>query len=83
MPFLIMEKKMQIADGKVALFHYDLKETSGEFVESSKEGDPVAYLHGKNGIIKGLVFPPAYLLLTEVQPGKGEGVGLNKFSHFP
>ena len=38
MPFLIMEKKMQIADGKVALFHYDLKETSGEFVESSKEG---------------------------------------------
>ena len=45
---------MQIADGKVALFHYDLKEAAGEFIESSREGDPVAYLHGKNGIIKGL-----------------------------
>ena len=45
---------MQIADGKVVTFHYDLKEASGEFVESSREGDPVAYLHGKGGVIKGL-----------------------------
>jgi len=45
---------MQIADGKVVLFHYDLKEVSGEFVEGSRDGEPVAYLHGKGGVIKGL-----------------------------
>ncbi|MBV1870199.1 MAG: peptidylprolyl isomerase [Gammaproteobacteria bacterium] len=45
---------MQIADGKVVTFHYDLKEAGGEFVESSRGDDPVAYLHGKGGVVKGL-----------------------------
>ena len=45
---------MQIEKNKVVTFHYDLREETGEIIESSRKSDPIAYLHGHRGIIKGL-----------------------------
>lgn len=39
---------------KVVTFHYTLKNVDGEEMESSKDRDPMTYLHGANNIIKGL-----------------------------
>ena len=39
---------------KVISFHYTLKNTDGEQMESSREKDPMTYLHGANNIISGL-----------------------------
>ena len=44
-----------IADkDKVVTFHYTLKNAAGEQMESSREQDPMTYLHGANNIIVGL-----------------------------
>lgn len=46
---------MMIEKNKVVQFHYNLKvEGEGNALESSRTGDPVAYLHGHGNIIKGL-----------------------------
>ena len=45
---------MQIAQDKVVLIHYTLTDDSGEVLDSSSGGDPLAYLHGKGNIIPGL-----------------------------
>ena len=45
---------MDIGQNNVVQFHYTLSDDKGEALESSKEGDPVAYLHGHNNIIPGL-----------------------------
>ena len=39
---------------KVVTFHYTLKNVEGEEMESSKDRDPMTYLHGSNNIITGL-----------------------------
>ncbi|MDH3902269.1 MAG: peptidylprolyl isomerase [Xanthomonadales bacterium] len=39
---------------KVVNFHYTLTNAEGEQMESSREGDPITYLHGANNIITGL-----------------------------
>jgi len=39
---------------KVVSFHYDLKNADGDPMESSRENDPMTYLHGFNAIIPGL-----------------------------
>ena len=39
---------------KVVTFHYMLKNTDGEQMESSHDGDPITYLHGANNIVTGL-----------------------------
>ena len=39
---------------KVVTFHYTLKNAAGEEMESSKDKDPMSYLHGANNIITGL-----------------------------
>jgi FKBP-type peptidyl-prolyl cis-trans isomerase SlyD len=39
---------------KVVTFHYTLTNAAGEQMESSREGDPMTYLHGANNIITGL-----------------------------
>jgi len=39
---------------KVVTFHYTLTNASGEQMESSRESDPMSYLHGANNIITGL-----------------------------
>lgn len=45
---------MQIADKTVVQFHYTLRDESGAELETSRGGEPTAYLHGANNIIKGL-----------------------------
>ena len=45
---------MHINDGSVALFHYTLKNAAGEVLDSSAEGEPLAYLHGGGNIVPGL-----------------------------
>ena len=39
---------------KVVTFHYTLKNADGEQMESSREKDPMNYLHGAGNIIPGL-----------------------------
>ena len=39
---------------KVVTFHYTLTNATGEQMESSRESDPMSYLHGANNIIRGL-----------------------------
>lgn len=45
---------MQIGPKTVASFHYTLCDESGEERETSRGGDPTAYLHGANNMIPGL-----------------------------
>ena len=45
---------MNIASNTVVIFHYTLRDDSGEELETSRGGDPSAYLHGANNIIPGL-----------------------------
>ena len=45
---------MNIGSNTVAIFHYTLRDESGEELETSRGGDPSAYLHGANNIIPGL-----------------------------
>ena len=45
---------MNIEDKKVVSFHYTLRDEHGELLESSREGDPMTYLHGAGNIIPGL-----------------------------
>ena len=45
---------MNIEDKKVVTFHYTLLDEHGEQLESSREGDPMTYLHGAGNIIPGL-----------------------------
>ncbi len=45
---------MQIAKNAVVRFHYDLHNEAGQQVETSRNGEPLAYLHGHGNIIKGL-----------------------------
>ena len=46
--------KVIIGDKAVVLFHYRLSDETGEELESSRGGDPSAYLHGADNIIRGL-----------------------------
>jgi len=45
---------MQIAQQKVVLIHYTLRNDAGEVIDSSSGGDALAYLHGQGNIIPGL-----------------------------
>lgn len=45
---------MQIANNTVASFHYTLRDTEGNVLESSDGSDPTVYLHGHNNMITGL-----------------------------
>ncbi|MBO9491792.1 peptidylprolyl isomerase [Endozoicomonas sp. G2_1] len=45
---------MKITDNTVVQFHYTLTNQAGEQVESSRDGDPVAYLHGHKNMIVGV-----------------------------
>ncbi|HEY5720126.1 MAG TPA: peptidylprolyl isomerase [Gammaproteobacteria bacterium] len=45
---------MQIGKDKVVSFHYDLSEEGGDAVGSSRQGDPVTYLHGHGNLVSGL-----------------------------
>jgi len=45
---------MQIAQDKVVLIHYTLRNDAGKVLDSSSGGDALAYLHGQGNIIPGL-----------------------------
>lgn len=45
---------MQIEANKVVTFHYKLSETGGQFIEDSRDSDPMVYLHGHKNVIPGL-----------------------------
>lgn len=45
---------MQIADRNVASFHYTLTNDGGDVLDSSREREPLAYLHGAGNIVPGL-----------------------------
>ena len=45
---------MQIADRCVASFHYTLTNAGGEVLDSSRDREPLAYLHGAGNIVPGL-----------------------------
>jgi len=48
------DDSVAIGDDKVVSFHYKLKDADGSVNESSQDGSPVVYLHGRTGIIPGL-----------------------------
>ena len=45
---------MEIEDKKVVSFHYTLSNGQGEELESSRDRQPMSYLHGARNIIPGL-----------------------------
>jgi FKBP-type peptidyl-prolyl cis-trans isomerase SlyD len=45
---------MTITTGSVVLFDYTLTDDEKDIIDSSKDGGPLAYLHGEGQIVKGL-----------------------------
>ena len=45
---------MIVADKKVVSFHYTLTNTQGVELESTRDRQPMSYLHGARNIIPGL-----------------------------
>jgi FKBP-type peptidyl-prolyl cis-trans isomerase SlyD len=45
---------MLVAQDKVVLIHYTLRNDAGSVLDSSAGGDPLAYIHGQGNIIPGL-----------------------------
>jgi len=45
---------MPIAQNSVVTIHYTLKDDSGEVIDSSRDSDPIAYLHGHGNLVPGL-----------------------------
>ena len=70
---------MKIAARTVASFHYTLKNEAGEELETSRDSQPTAYLHGSNNIIPGLEralegHSAGDSLEVEVKPEDGYGL---------
>jgi FKBP-type peptidyl-prolyl cis-trans isomerase SlyD len=59
-----MSHAMAVANKKVVSFHYTISNQQGEELESSREKQPMSYLHGYRNIIKGL---------EEAMTGREEG----------
>lgn len=49
-----MSDAANVARGKVVSFHYTLTDETGEQLETSRERQPMSYLHGARNIIPGL-----------------------------
>jgi FKBP-type peptidyl-prolyl cis-trans isomerase SlyD len=45
---------MKIEKGHVVTFHYTLRNSEGDVIDSSENGNPLSYIHGYGHIIKGL-----------------------------
>lgn len=45
---------MNIAKDSVVRFHYSMKDEAGEVLDSSDKAEPMTYLHGQDGLLKGL-----------------------------
>ena len=46
---------MEVIDGTVVSIHYTLTDESGTVAETTRDGDPMEYVHGHNSMIAGLV----------------------------
>ena len=46
--------EMAIAQDSVVTLHYTLKDDTGEVLDSSSSGEPLAYLHGHGNLVPGL-----------------------------
>lgn len=69
---------MKIENNTVATFHYDLADTAGQRIESSRAGQPLAVLHGAGNVIAGVEAALAGRVAGErfsvtVPPGQGYG----------
>jgi FKBP-type peptidyl-prolyl cis-trans isomerase SlyD len=49
-----MSPPIAIADGKVVVLNYTLRNDAGEVIDSSDGDEPMAYLHGAHNIVPGL-----------------------------
>jgi FKBP-type peptidyl-prolyl cis-trans isomerase SlyD len=49
-----MSAPTAIADGKVVVLHYTLRDGNGAIIDGSEEDEPLAYLHGAHNIVPGL-----------------------------
>jgi len=45
---------MPIGQDSVVTIHYTLKDDAGETLDSSRSGEPIAYLHGHGNLVSGL-----------------------------
>lgn len=69
---------MNIGKGSVVYFHYTLRNEAGEQLETSRDGEPSAYLHGAGNIIPGLESAMAGkaagdVFTATVEPGEAYG----------
>ena len=48
------EETSVVSEGKVVFMHYTLTDDNGETIDSSRDGDPLFYLHGVGQIVPGL-----------------------------
>ena len=70
---------MQIADRTVASFHYTLTSPEGQVIDSSRDREPLPYLHGVGQIVPGLekamagrVAGDAFKVIVPAEEGYGE-----------
>lgn len=69
---------MQIAQRSIASFHYTLTNDGGDILDTSREREPLAYLHGAGNIVPGLEKALAGhaagdAFKVSVEPGEGYG----------
>ena len=70
---------MFIEKDRVALIHYTLTDDSGQVIDSSAGGDPLAYIHGNGNLVPGLESAldgkaAGEKLIVKVAPADGYGV---------
>ena len=69
---------MSISKDSVVTLHYTLKDDSGEVIDSSDGGEPLAYLHGHGNLVAGLEREltgkgPGEKLEVKITPAEGYG----------
>ncbi len=69
---------MKAERGTIVTIHYDLTDTEGTVLDSSKGGEPLSYLHGYGNIVKGLEqelegAEPGYISQVTVEPEDAYG----------
>lgn len=70
---------MRIKKGSEVTFHYELRDESGELLDSTFGGEPVHYVHGEGEIIDGLEEllegeEPGFEAKADIPPEKAYGV---------
>lgn len=70
--------EFQVGADAVVTIHYTLKDDAGTVIDSSRDGDPFAYLHGHQNIVPGLERQlegksPGDSVQAVVQPEEGYG----------